>query len=225
MNTGPIDNRLLEQLGIQREATGKKRNDQLGQADFLKLMTTQLSNQDPFKPMESGDFLAQIAQFGTVNGITELQKSFQDFSSRIFSGQALQAASLIGREVLVPGSSTLHMAGDSEQIAVDLPNAATDVEVSVYTASGQLVDTLRLGPQSAGLLGVEWDGTDSQGNPVPTGEYRFEATVRNGSSTEAASLFIATRVLSVSLDRNRGDMQLETQGLGQVDFSDVRRIS
>ncbi|RMG57726.1 MAG: flagellar hook assembly protein FlgD [Gammaproteobacteria bacterium] len=225
MATGPIDSRLLEQLGINREQVRQKRNDQLGQADFLKLMTTQLSNQDPFKPMESGDFLAQIAQFGTVNGITELQKSFQDFSSRIFSGQALQAASLIGREVLVPGDSMLHMAGNSEQIAVDLPNAATDVEVSVYTASGQLVDTLRLGPQEAGLLNIAWDGTDSQGNPVPTGEYRFEATVRNGTSASAANLFMSTRVLSVSLDRNGGDMQLETEGLGRVDFSDVRRIA
>jgi len=222
MTTGSIDNRLLEQLGIQREPLGQKRNDQLGQADFLKLMfdpqwySTMLAVVDPalmqqwMKLMMEPEMLDSMMKMMDPNLMVQFMRA---------------AASLIGREVLVPGNSMLHMAGEREQIAVELPNAVTDVEVNVYTASGQLVDTLRLGPQQAGLLSIEWDGTDAQGNPVPTGNYRFEATLRTGTSTEAANLFVATRVLSVSLDRNRGDMQLETEGLGRVDFSDVRRIS
>ena len=73
----------------------------LGQDEFLELMMTQLQNQDPLNPAESGEFLSQIAQFGTVNGITELQQSFSTLASSLQSNQALQASTMVGRSVLV----------------------------------------------------------------------------------------------------------------------------
>jgi hypothetical protein len=98
-----IDATTLEQAGLARAPTADARaNDKLGQEQFLKLMITQLNNQDPFKPLESGEFLGQLAQFGTVSGIQDLQQSFQGLAGSMQSNQALQAAGLVGRSVYVP---------------------------------------------------------------------------------------------------------------------------
>ena len=88
-----------------------KKKTSLGQEDFLKLMTTQMTHQDPNNPMQNGEFLSQMAQFGTVSGIQDLQKSFADFANSINSDQALQASSLVGRYVSVPTSTGILPAG------------------------------------------------------------------------------------------------------------------
>ena len=73
---------IFSQLGLnQTQETEKNPNDKLGQAEFLELMTAQLKFQDPLKPMENGDFLGQMAQFGTVNGINELNAAFDSMSA------------------------------------------------------------------------------------------------------------------------------------------------
>jgi len=82
---------------------GQTKRGDLGLNDFFKLMVTQLKNQDPMKPLENGEFLSQIAQFGTVSGIDKLNKTFEGLAANLTSGQAIQAGNLIGREVLVPG--------------------------------------------------------------------------------------------------------------------------
>ena len=102
-------------------------NDDMGQADFLKLMTTQLRNQDPFEPLENGEFLAQIAQFGTVTGIQELQQSFGDLSSALQSNRALQASVLVGKQVLVEGSQAELGADTPLRGAVELPAATSSM--------------------------------------------------------------------------------------------------
>src|SRR5690625_1502858 len=91
----------LTDSGDSQNTRQQKAPGEIGQEDFLKLMVTQLQNQDPFSPMENGEFLAQIAQFTTATGIQELQQSFERFSSNIKTEQALQAASLVGRNVVV----------------------------------------------------------------------------------------------------------------------------
>ena len=100
--TNPIQNTLNSINGLSLDSnasTQPKPGDELGQADFLQLMTAQLEAQDPLKPQESGEFLTQLAQFGTVNGIQELQKSFTGLSNSLLSLQALQASTLVGRTV------------------------------------------------------------------------------------------------------------------------------
>ena len=97
----PVD--ALGGLGLEVPQT--VREGDLGQEDFLHLMLTQLKNQDPFKPMESGEFLGQIAQFGTVQGLAGLQTSFDSLSSSLVSNQALQASTVVGRSALVQTST------------------------------------------------------------------------------------------------------------------------
>ena len=160
------DSQLFQDLGLSKTSETQNTGE-LGQQDFLKLMVTQLKNQDPFKPMESGDFLTQIAQFGTVSGVQDLQKSFQDFSSNLFSSQTLEAASLIGREVTVPADQGIYVEGEGLRGAIDLPISANDVTLNVYSASGELVRTMHMGQHESGMLSFEWDGMDDAGNALP----------------------------------------------------------
>ena len=117
----------------------------LGQKDFLELMVAQLKNQDPFKPMESGEFLTQLAQFGTVNGIQGLQSSFGQLVGSLQSVQALQASSLVGRSVLVKGDTGVLTAGGSLGGVIDLQSSAGDVSVKILDASGRIVKETRAG--------------------------------------------------------------------------------
>jgi len=97
---------LFEKLGITKQAgTQKAAKDTLGQSDFLKLMTTQLQNQDPFAPMDNGDFIAQMAQFSTVTGIQEVNTSIGKLVEEFDQARIATASNLLGHSVLVPGST------------------------------------------------------------------------------------------------------------------------
>ncbi len=94
----------IQELGLGRSTETNKDRNKLGQAEFLELMVAQLKNQDPFKPLENGDFIAQMAQFSAVSGMDKLQSSFDTLAGSLQSNQALQASTLVGRSVLVPAS-------------------------------------------------------------------------------------------------------------------------
>jgi len=112
----------------------KTASDGLGQEAFLELMLTQIKNQDPLSPMESGDFLSQIAQFGTVNGITELNKSFAALTSSLQSSQALQASTLVGNTVLVPGDTSELVSGGQISGAIDLNSSTSNLVLNIFDA-------------------------------------------------------------------------------------------
>ena len=94
---------VLENLGLTKPKKAMT-EQKLGQEDFIKLMTTQMNHQDPMKPMENGDFLSEMAQFSTVSGLKEIKDAFNGLATSLKSSQALQASSMVGRTVLVPGS-------------------------------------------------------------------------------------------------------------------------
>ena len=219
-----IDTDVLAGLGLTgKDPKPAKDNGRLGQEDFLKLMITQLQNQDPFEPMDNGEFLGQIAQFGTVSGIEQLQQSFKDFAQSIQSGQALQAASLVDRAVVVPADTITLDPEFGQWGSVDLPASATDVTISVHDQAGALVRRIPLGPQSAGSVEFAWDGLTESGDLARPGTYKFTAQATGAARTESLQVLLASRVNSVSLGKNDG-LTLHVQGLGEVDFSQVRRI-
>lgn len=196
----------------------------LGQNEFLKLMTTQLSNQDPFQPMENGEFMGQIAQFGTVNGVNELLTSFQDLASNLQSSQALQASNLIGRQVLVNHNQGYLPAEGNMLGAVELASSSDDVAVNVFDASGELLGREELGAQPAGLLQFNWDGTTLSGQRAPSGRYRIEVEANYGGNTEALTPQVVDQVRSLTLGGAGQQMQVELQNLGTVSFNQVNQI-
>ncbi len=196
----------------------------LGQQDFLNLMLAQLKNQDPTKPMDSSAFLGQLAQFSTVSGIGDLQKSFSGFASSISSNQSLQAAALVGHSVLAPGGSAMLNAGGSIDGAVDLPASAGEVTVNVYDTSGQLVRRVPMGTQPAGLSGFHWDGLTDNGAAAAPGVYVISASALLNGQTQAVNTLVADKVNSVNIGANGSGLTLNLSGLGSVDFSTVREI-
>ena len=216
---------IYSQLGLTRPAENEGRgNDELGQAEFLELMTTQLRFQDPLKPMENGDFLGQMAQFGTVNGINDLNTTFNSMSASFQSNQALQASTLVGRRVMVPSNDAF--LGDSGALlgAVELEQPANRVVISVQNAAGQLVHREELGIQQAGLLDFEWNGLDQNGNRLPAGDYRIAAELHRGNEVTAGNTFTVVDVESVTLGVAGQDLTLSVTGLGNIDMSQVRKI-
>lgn len=213
----------LDQFRAQ-EKTPAKNDATLGQEQFLKLMTTQLQNQDPFKPMESGDFLGQIAQFSTVSGISELQQSLASMASSLQSSQALQASTMVGREVVIPRDHFTFTSGTSVPIGTSLPESAGDVRVTIVDASGQVVRQAQLGQQAAGRLNWSWDGLTDAGAVAPAGNYGVRIEALNNGVEEALEPSVRARVDSVTLGRNGLGATLNLDGYGAVDMGDVLEI-
>ena len=220
MNT--IDTSVLDSLGLSQQPAEKSEN--LGQSEFLNLMITQLKNQDPFKPMESGEFLGQIAQFGTVSGIQDLQKSFDTFASSQSNNQTMQAAGLVGRYVLAPTGSGYLFGDEGLGGAVDMPTSSEQVTVKIYDANGGLVKQLPLGPQAAGLANFYWDGLDENGVAAAPGKYLVKAEALVNGSGQAVEALVASPVASVTLNGKGGDLTLNIAGYGSLELSSVRQI-
>ncbi|MCB1874861.1 MAG: flagellar hook assembly protein FlgD [Chromatiales bacterium] len=212
----------LESIGLRGQPT-VERNDTLGQEDFLTLMTTQLQNQDPFKPMESGEFLGQMAQFATVNGITDLQTTVQGMAESFASSQALQAASLLGRQALVPGNASTFSAGEGMDGVIDLSSSVGNLQLDIYDSAGQLVRVLNLGPQTAGRVHFSWDGLTDQGDYAADGAYAVSARAEVNGKEQAFLTLMAARVESVSLGGSDG-IQVNLAGLGAMPLSEIREL-
>jgi len=128
-----VDGGLLDRLGLRRDLT--QRRERLGQEDFLRLMVAQLRNQNPLQPMENGEFLTQIAQFGTVSGVRQLNAAFEALSESLYSSQALQAASLVGRRVQVPGGEGYLAEGGGLAFAAELAGSTLETFVEAKVDS------------------------------------------------------------------------------------------
>ncbi len=217
-----IDNSVLEKIGVARKPEPKK--DELGQTEFLKLMTAQLNNQDPMEPMSSGEFYTQIAQFSAVSGIQDLQKSFTEVANAMFSSQALQASSMVGRDVLVPGSSQSMSAGSGFSGAVDVPAGSPSVILNIHDAAGTLVRRLDLGNRAAGLADFSWDGRDDKGQPLAAGDYEVRSAARIDGVETALGTFLSDRVNSVSIDGGGKGISLNLERQGAVPLSKINQI-
>jgi flagellar basal-body rod modification protein FlgD len=197
----------------------------LGQSEFLKLMTTQMTHQDPTKPMENGQFLTQIAQFGTVSGIQDLQKSFGDFASSINSSQALQATSLVGRYVSAPGTQGLLKVGGNISGNINLPSSATNVKVTITNAAtGEVEQSVDMGPHGAGKIPFTWDGTNSNGVMSSPGVYKVVATAGIDGTNTAVVTDIDSQVDSVSMASGTTGMKVNLTGLDSIDFNQIKQI-
>jgi len=223
-----IDNHLntsINELGLGASAKKTKKSpDRLGQAEFLNLMITQLKNQDPFSPMENGDFIAQMAQFSSVTGLAELQQSFDKLATSLQSNQALQASSLVGRTVLVPSTEGTLSAGTTLRGAIELGASSGAVGVTIKDASGQVIRRLELGPQSAGRVNFNWDGLANDGQAAPAGRYFVSADAAINGNTVALKTLMSASVDSVTLGQGGQGLRLNLTDGNIVDFSSVREI-
>ena len=208
--------------GSASQGSGVKKKDQLGQAEFLELMIAQLKNQDPFKAMDPSQFLGQLAQFGTVSGISEMKEAFGTLSDAMRSSQVLDGATMVGREVLLPSDEVMLQAEGAVKGAVDVPTGTNSLQVNIRDANGTLVRSLPL-PTSSGVQEFSWNGVADNGTRAPAGEYTFEAVANVAGKSGSLEMLMAGRVNSVTIDAATG-LTLNTSNLGSRRLSDVRRV-
>ena len=213
---------ILNKLGINSSEKSNipKAKDQLGQEDFLKLMTTQLQNQDPFAPMENGEFIAQMAQFSTVTGITSMDESLKNVAAKLGETRIATAANMLGHSVLVPGKIARADDDGSVNGVIDLPSASTNVNVVFKSQNGEIIDTINLGNQSSGLVGFAWHGAPK--DMIENDEPIFvEAYANSGKGMEGVSSSIFAEVLSSSAGDGNSGVMLDVRDYGTISANEV----
>ncbi|WP_394158372.1 flagellar hook assembly protein FlgD [Vibrio campbellii] len=191
------------------ESTGKQ---DLKQEDFLSLLTKQLSQQDPFKPVGNDQMIAQMASFATVDGIGKMNSQFESLNSSMTSNQALQASSLVGRDVLVPGAAGVKQDNATMAAMVKLAQPLDNLFVRVENEAGQLVRTFEVGAKPAGDTRVLWDGNDENGNPMPAGKYNVKASGLVDGESQEFPVSTYANVNSVLLGKGDGNVLLNLAG-------------
>ena len=217
-------NKILEKIGVKsNDDASSKKKDTLGQSDFLKLMTTQLQNQDPFAPMENGDFIAQMAQFSTVTGIAEMGESLKSLSNQLGEFRIATATNLLGHSVLVPGNKVRPNSEGEIHGVLDLPRASSATNIVFSNTAGEALHSIDLGSQASGLVGFSWKDIPkelhNQDNPM-----KVEAFMNgeNGRSGVTPSVF--AEVLAASTGDSSTGVVLEVKDYGNINASDVRKF-
>jgi len=188
---------------------------------FLKLLVTQLKNQDPLNPMDNAEITSQMAQLSTVEGINKMNDSIASLTAQFNATQALQGASLIGRQVLAEGDQ-LELGDSGAAGGVDLTTKADKVTIDVLNGDGKVVRSLDLGSLDAGLSRFTWDGLDASGNSMALGTYSFEVTATAAGNNVDATPYSLAQVLSVSMAASGLDVELSN--LGNLGLDKIKQI-
>ena len=213
---------LREKPAVKKEAD----NGMLTQEDFFTLMTQQLAYQDPTKPAENSEMIAQMSAFATTDGIDKLNDKFGELSASMTSGQVLQASSMVGRKVLVQNSSFNHVSGQEDKGKYFSAEPIEDLTIDVKNEAGVVVKTMELGDVTAGQLGFHWDGKNEDGTEaLESGSYTFEIKGRiDGVITEIPGMTYRS-VDSVTLAGGAGNVMLNLNGGGSLALSDVIEVA
>ncbi|WP_163935888.1 flagellar hook assembly protein FlgD [Paraferrimonas sp. SM1919] len=220
----PLDSSLYWQEPSNQISDSSK-DQSLKQEDFFALLSQQLSMQDPFKPVDNDQMISQMASFASVDGINSLNSEIGNLNATMTSSQALQASSLVGKQVLIPSGSSYLAAGKSMGGVVTVPEGATVNKVRVEDAQGQLVAYVDLPGGQSGNLDFQWDGTDANGNPTAEGVYTFKAEATLAGESQELAVSTYAHVNSVSLGNGASGAVLNLNGLGGILLSDVLAVT
>ncbi|MDP1930004.1 MAG: flagellar hook assembly protein FlgD [Gammaproteobacteria bacterium] len=201
----------------------KKRNE-MGRDEFLKLLVAQLENQDPTNPQENGEFVAQLAQFSSLEESQKLTAGFDKFATAFQSTQTLQATSLVGRPVHVKSDFTMLDASNAVSVLAEMDAPMASASLSVYSSSGELVDSFELGPQSSGRNEFIWTGHKANGERFPPGLYSFSVTGSMGGEATSVPIYLSANVNSVTIEPG-GSLKLNLAAIGPTSLSEVIQIN
>lgn len=234
---GSTSNSVFQDLSITNKTKdAAKGSDELGQKAFLQLMITQLENQDPLSPQENGEFIAQLAQFSSVESLDRLNNNFDSFTQNFVANQALQASSLVGRSVSVPTDTSFLAEGGAVTALVEVPASTQDLQVDIYNPAGELVDSIDVGTAAAGNMALRWNGQYAEVNGkllnwqssheggLGEGNYKFTVTSSIDGKATQLDTFLSANVNSVTVGAN-GNLTLNLAGVGAVSLSDVKQFN
>jgi len=209
---------------INNSTTGtgsNKKKESLGQAEFMRLMTEQLKHQDPLKPLSNSEFIGQLAQFSTVQGISELNTTVNGFTTALTGDQVLKGASLVGHDVLVP-SEKLALGAQGNATGLVMSPGTGSLKIEITDASGVVVDTIDI-DAAKGETAFAWDGLKANGERAPEGVYAIKATHTDdtGKATKL-NTYVDSTVESVTIGSD--GLYLNLPGLGTAPLDYVLRI-
>ena len=198
----------------------------LGKDAFLQLLVTQLKNQNPLDPQDNTAFVAQLAQFSSLEGITTLNDSVNAITGGLQSSQALQASSLVGRSVIVQTNEAYVDPASEKPFngSVVVKDADSKPTITITDADGEVVRTIEMGTQKAGNADFTWDGKNDDGELLPKGNYTFTASSKTDTTTTALTTYLPATVNSVTLSKTGGEIMLNLAGLGSIGMSKVQTI-
>ena len=195
------------------------RGDVDAQDRFLKLLVAQMKNQDPLNPLDNAQVTSQMAQIQTVAGVERLNTTVESLSGHFAQMQALQGASLVGRDVVVEGNVLSANDAGLVQGGFELASAADRVRVEILSRAGLVIDTVDLGAQGSGRHGFEW--IPAAGVDAALGE-RFRVVAKSGTTAVAATPLMRDRVDAVVA----GDvLTLELRHAGSVPYAAVKAFN
>ena len=201
-------------------STVKTQNEAGAEDRFLKLLVAQMQNQDPLNPMDNAQVTSQMAQIQSVNGIEKLNRSVEGLGSQFAQMSALQGASLVGRDVIVPGNRLVTNDENLVQGGFELNGPADSVKIEVLNAGGRVIDTIDLSAQGAGRHGFEW--TPPAGVDPATGD-SFRVVAKNGAANVGFTPLMRDRVDAVVAG---GDtLTLELRNSGSVPYEQIRAFN
>jgi flagellar basal-body rod modification protein FlgD len=209
-----------------RQSPAMAGEDDLGRDAFLTLLTTQLTNQSPLDPMDNEAFVAQLAQFSSVEGIKGMQSSLEDMVSGMRQDQMMSGANLVGKKVSIEGGYFAGGNGQTSEGSINLPNGADSVVLSVYDAqTGDLVFQENQGSKNAGAVSLEWNGRNSAGDLAPTGSYLMTASVTKNGQSETALVTTLAEVKSIKWNPQTQQLSLEIADGTYVPLSSIESIA
>jgi flagellar basal-body rod modification protein FlgD len=218
----PVTNPISGLPASKTVADSKNNDNDAGSADrFLKLLVTQLQNQDPLNPMDNAQITSQMAQINTVNGITQLNTTVKGLNTQFTQLQALQGAALVGREVTVQGNR-LEVVGGKAAGGFELDSQATAVKIEVLNPTGNVVETLELGAQNSGSHNFKWQAPAGAGIADGT-VYTFRVAATAGTNAVGATALMRDRVQAVTTSNN--GLVLQTENAGAVPYSDIKAFN
>lgn len=196
----------------------------LGKDAFLQLLVTQMKNQNPLDPQDNTQFVAQLAQFSSLESMQNLTSTVNSIATSYQSSQALQASSLVGRSVIVNAGATYvdPTKGMSGQVVIPADTTATSIKIS--NSDGVLVDTIDLGAQKTGTTDFTWDGKDSTGTTLAAGNYSFVANGTVKGTGTALTTYLPATVNSVTTAASGGTMTLNLAGGTSIPLTSVQTI-
>ena len=198
-------------------------SQEIGQEEFLSLLMTQMSNQDPLNPMETEQFMAQITQMNALQQQIDMNDKLDQLVLAMGSLANENAVGLVGQEVVAAGNTFTHQEGASEDLAFDLPRQAEAVTVTVYDENGNQIRVIKGGERLEGLGRVTWDGLDDEGNPAPEGTYTFQvgATDANDAIIDGVTEVISGTVTELRFDDGSPVLFVDGE---EVPLPDVIRV-
>ena len=208
---------------LDTKDTSRLGKTDMGVSDFLALMTAQLKNQDPFQPVDNSQMVAQMAQFSSLSGITEMSSTLKTIAGQLGSTSLNDAIGYVGKNVLVQGSTAYPRTTGGLAGAAALEKDATNVTVTIKDKDGNTLKTIEMGKETKGAVAWDWDGKTDDGKDAGEGPFDVSVTATDGTGNVKAYPLVWAPVTAVSMGSD-GKPVLTLPGIGNVSTDAIWQV-